>query len=155
MPDHYDPSPSSLPVLSHADGLANAGRDLFLLLGRVILGWIFVESGWRKLQDIPAFAATMGRRGLPEFLGYLAPPVEFIGGLMILAGFATRYMALLMLLFMVIATFSSHAYWKVPADQVATQYGQFWKNMTIKGGFILLFVVGAGKFSLDSLLRRK
>ena len=80
---------------------------------------------------------------------------EFIGGLMILAGFATRYMALLMLLFMVIATFSSHAYWKVPADQVATQYGQFWKNMTIKGGFILLFVVGAGKFSLDALLRRK
>ena len=97
----------------------------------------------------------MGRRGLPEFLGYLAPPVEFIGGLMLFTGFATRYTALLMLLFMVIATFSSHAFWTVPADQYVNQKSHFWKNMTITGGFVLMFVAGAGRYSLDALLRRK
>ena len=82
-------------ILSHADHMAARSHDVLLLLGRVLLGWIFVTSGWRKLMDIPGFAATMPRRGLPEFLGYVAPPVEFIGGLMILFGVATRYAALL------------------------------------------------------------
>ena len=103
MSDHHDTTPSSAGVLSLADGLAHSARDLLLLLGRVALGWIYMESGWRKLQDIPGFVATMPRRGLPDFLGYIAPPVEFIGGLMILAGFATRYAALLILLFTITA----------------------------------------------------
>lgn len=156
MPDNHGSTPSSAGALSLTDGLANSLRDPLLLLGRVALGWIFMESGWRKLQDIPAFAATMARRGLPEFMGYIAPPVEFIGGVMVLAGFATRYAALLLLLFTIIATFSSHAFWTFPdlKERVA-QYGQFSKNMSIKGGLILLFIVAAGRFSLDALLRRQ
>jgi hypothetical protein len=50
------------------------------------LGWIFVMSGWGKLMNISGFAATMPRRGLPEFLGYIAPFVEFIGGVLLIVG---------------------------------------------------------------------
>ena len=156
MPDHHDITPSSAGVLSLTDGIANSARDLLLLLGRVGLGWIYMESGWRKLQDIPGFVATMPRRGLPDFLGYVAPPVEFIGGVMILAGFATRYAALLILLFTIIATFSSHAFWAITElKDRAAQYGQFSKNLSMKGGLLLLFVTAGGKFSVDALLRRK
>ena len=70
----------AVDLLSYTDGLAAQWRDFVLLLGRVLLGWIFVQSGWRKLMDIPGFVATMPRRGLPEVMGYIAPPVEFIGG---------------------------------------------------------------------------
>ena len=70
-------SNSSLPVLSCADKLAAQWTDFILLVGRVLMGWIFVSSGWGKLMNIPGFVATMPRRGLPEFLGYVAPPVEF------------------------------------------------------------------------------
>ena len=140
------------------DGLANSARDLLLLVARVAVGWIFMQSGFAKLQDIPAFVATMGRRGLPDVLGYVAPPVEFLGGVLVLAGCATRYAALMLLAFTIIASFSSHAFWSYPITDTVNRnlhFGQFWKNMTMKGGLLLLFVTGAGKYSIDALLRRK
>jgi putative oxidoreductase len=97
--------------LGCTDGIAAQWQDFLLLIGRVLLGWIFVSSGWRKLMDIPGFVKSMPRRDLPEFLGYIAPPVEFIGGLCLLLGFATRYASLVMLLFVIIASFSSHRFW--------------------------------------------
>ena len=141
---------STFWILSRADGLAAQSQDVLLLLGRVLLGWIFVQSGWRKLMDIPGFVATMPRRGLPDVLGYVAPPVEFIGGLMILFGVATRYAALLILLFTIIATFSSHRYWDfTDAAQRQQQHTQFWKNISMMGGQVLLFLTGAGRYSID------
>ena len=146
---------SPLSNLYLADGLAARGQDVLLLAGRVLIGWIFIMSGWGKLMDIPRFATTMERRGLPDFLGYLAPPVEFFGGLFLVFGFATRYAALLMLLFMIIATFSSHRYWTFsePAQR-AIQSSNFWKNVSMTGGIVVLFVAGAGRFAVDRLLRR-
>jgi putative oxidoreductase len=147
--------PSGPWILSHGDNLAARSQDGLLLVARVLLGWIFVQSGWRKLMDVPGFVATMPRRGLPDFLGYVAPPVEFIGGLMILFGVATRYAALLILLFTIVATFSSHRYWDFadPAQRQA-QHNNFWKNVSMMGGEILLFLTGAGRYSLDRLLMR-
>ncbi len=156
MPDHTDTQPSSHPALSYADGLASSARDLLLLIARVAVGWIFMQSGWAKLMDMASFAATMPRRGLPVFMGYVAPPVEFIGGVMILAGFATRYAALMILAFTIIASFSSHAFWAhtVPAER-AQHFTHFFKNLTMKGGLLLLFITGAGRYSLDTILRRR
>jgi putative oxidoreductase len=142
-------------MLSCADGLAARWQDFLLLCGRLLLGWIFVQSGWRKLMDIPGFVVTMPRRGLPEFMGYVAPPVEVIGGLMILLGCATRYAALLILLFTIIATFSSHRYWDfADAGQRQQQHSHFWKNVSMMGGQVLLFVAGAGRYAVDRLLLR-
>ena len=129
-------------------------QDFILLAGRVLIGWIFVSSVFRKLMDIPAFVATMPRRDLPEFLGYIAPFVEFFGGVLLVAGLATRYVSLLMLLFMVFATFSSHRYWSYPEAQQANQNSHFWKNVAMTGGIVLLFVTGAGRYALDAILGR-
>jgi putative oxidoreductase len=156
MPPETSRSEMSTPwILSRADGLAAHSRDVLLLLGRVLLGWIFMQSGWRKLMDIPGFVATLPRRGLPDVLGYIAPPVELIGGVLILLGLATRYTALLILLFTIVATFSSHRYWDfTDAAQRQQQHTHFWKNVSMMGGQVLLFVIGAGRYSLDRLLMR-
>jgi putative oxidoreductase len=148
-------TPSSHPLLSYADQLAVAWQDFLILCGRILMGWIFLQSGWRKVMDIAGFVKTMPRRDLPEFLGYVAPWVEVLCGALILLGAATRYAALLVLLFTIIATFSSHRYWNFPEAQQANQSSHFWKNISMMGGQILLFVTGAGRFSLDALLRRK
>ena len=148
-------SNSSHPALSHADKLATQWQDFLLLIARLLIGWIFVQSGWGKLMNIAGFVATMPRRGLPDWLGYIAPPVEFIGGVLIIAGLATRYTALVMLLFVIIASFSSHRYWAVEPAQVANQSSHFWKNVTIKGGLVLLFITGAGRIALDWILAKK
>ncbi|MGB9018610.1 MAG: DoxX family protein, partial [Pseudolabrys sp.] len=77
-------SPSSW--LTCTDGIAGQWQDLLLLVARILFGWTFVMSGWRKLMDISGFVATMPNRGLPDFLGYIAPFVEFIGGVLVLIG---------------------------------------------------------------------
>jgi putative oxidoreductase len=148
-------APSSHSVFSASDGFAAAWQDFLLLVGRVMIGWIFIQSGWRKLMDIPAFVQTMPRRDLPAFLGYIAPPVEFLGGVAIVLGFATRYAALLILLFTITATLSSHRWWNYPEAQQSNQHTHFFKNVTMMGGLVLLFVTAGGRFSLDRLLRRR
>ena len=68
---------------------------------------------------------------------------------------AIQHTALVMLLFVIIASFSSHRYWAVEPAQVANQTSHFWKNVTIKGGLVLLFITGAGRFALDWIMGRR
>lgn len=146
---------SSHPWLSHADGLASAWRDFLLLFGRVGMGWIFLFYGWTKIWNIPGYATTFPARGLAPWMAYVAVPVEFLGGLALVLGLGTRYVVLVILFFMVVASFSSHAFWSVPDAQRGNQGAHFWKNITIMGGFALLFATGGGRFSLDRFLSRK
>ena len=76
-------------------------------------------------------------------------------GLFIVIGLATRYSAFVILIFTIVASFSSHAYWTYPEAQQAMQHTQFFKNLSMKGGLILLFITAGGKYSVDWLLRRK
>jgi putative oxidoreductase len=147
---------SSHLVLSGADRFADSTADFLLLAARILLGWIFVRSGWGKVLDMGAFAATMPGRGLPTFLGYVAAPVEFFGGLALIFGLATRYAAALMLLFTIVATFSAHRYWEF-ADAAARRINDsaFYKNLSIMGGLIALFVSAGGRLSVDGALARK
>jgi putative oxidoreductase len=147
---------SSHPALSHADGVATNTADIVLLIGRILLGLIFVRSGYGKLFAMDAYAATFPGRGLPTALVYLAVPVEFFGGLALVFGFATRYVAIVMAIFVVVASVSSHAYWNF-ADAAArrAQDSNFFKNMAILGGMFFLFVCGAGRLSLDNWLSKR
>ena len=147
---------SSHPSLSGADALATSTSDILLLIGRILLGWIFVRSGYGKIFDIAGYATTFPARGLPTWLAYIAVPSEFFGGLALMFGFATRYAAIVMTIFMLVATFSSHRYWEF-ADAAArrAQDGNFYKNMAMLGGVLFLFVVGPGRLSIDSWLRKK
>lgn len=147
---------SSHPALSHADGIAASTADVVLLIGRILLGLIFVRSGFGKLFDIGAVAATFPPRGIPAYMAYISVPVEFFGGLALIFGIATRYVVVVMVVFMLVATFSSHRYWEfADAAQRRVQESSFWKNMAMLGGFGFLWVVGPGRLSLDGWLRKR
>ena len=147
---------SSLPALSHADALAANTADFLLLFGRVLLGCIFIRSGYGKIFDIGTYSMTFAARGLPAYLAYVSVPLEFFGGIAIVLGVATRYFVIAMVAFMLVATFSSHAYWNfTDAAARRAQENNFYKNIAILGGFLLLFVTGSGRFSLDHWLRRR
>jgi putative oxidoreductase len=151
----FSESSSTLPVLSHTDKLAAQLQDFLLLAGRVIMGWIFVFYGWGKLWTIPQYATTFPGRGLAPWMAYIAVPVEFFVGLALLLGFATRYSVLILLFFMIVASFSSHAYWSVPSAQRGNQAAHFWKNISMMGGLVVLFITGAGRYSLDWMLSKR
>src|SRR5436190_6805155 len=146
---------SSHPALSGVDGIAVSTSDIVLLAGRILLGWIFVRSGYGKIFDIPAYAATLPPRGLPSFLAYIAVPAEFFGGIALILGLATRYVVLVLIIFMLVATFSSHRYWEFTDVAVRrAQDANFYKNLAILGGFLFLFVGSPGRFSIDAWLRK-
>ena len=133
-------------------------EDVILLLGRVALGAIFVKSGLQKLMALSAFAASLASRGVPQSSTWavIGATVEFVGGIMIVTGFRARPASLLMVLFVIVATGISHRYWEF-ADAAArrAQESQFFKNLSIIGGLLLLYVCGSGRFGLDTLLRRR
>src|ERR1700704_341200 len=96
--------PASSPAGSGIDGFAQSSRDWLLLAGRILLGGIFVLSGYGKLMGLSAFAASLERNGVP-FASVMAPigaAVEFFGGLAIVLGLEGRYAALLMIAFVML-----------------------------------------------------
>jgi hypothetical protein len=57
-------NPSSHRCLSYADSIATMWQDFLLLVGRIMLGWIFFQSGWGKIGNIAGYAKSFPRRGL-------------------------------------------------------------------------------------------
>jgi len=131
--------------------------DALLLLGRILLGGIFVISGYAKLFGLAAFAASLERRGVP-FASAIAPigaGVEFFGGLAIVLGIEVRYAALPMIAFVIVATLISHRFWEFADAARRTQTTNFSKNVAIIGGFVLLHVAGGGRYAVERLWRRE
>ena len=146
--------PSSHRVLSYADDIAVLWQDFLLLVGRVMIAWIFLQSGWGKLFNIAGVGKTFPQRGLPEWMAYISVPTEFFGGLFLLLGFATRYTALVMLIFTIVATFSSHAYWSSPEAQRINQETPLEERLN--HGRIYRFVCkGRGAFQLRQLAEQE
>jgi putative oxidoreductase len=151
---------SSHPLLSHADGIAASATDVLLLVGRVLLGWLFLANSagiGGKLWNPAGFAGYLKSLGVgaPELWSWISGLVEAAVGAALVLGIGTRYAALLCILFVIVATALAHRYWEYPAAQVTAQYGNFLKNLAIIGGALLVFAVGPGRFSIDHMLAKK
>jgi putative oxidoreductase len=153
-------SETSYPALSYADGFASSSADALLLIGRVLLGWLFLASSagfGGKLWSIAGFAGYL--RGLkvpaPEVWAWPGALTEFAIGAFLILGLATRYAALICAAFLVVATALAHRYWEYPAAQQGGQYANFLKNLALFGGALVLFVTGPGRFSIDRMLSKK
>ena len=131
--------------------------DPLLLLGRVLIGSIFVVSGYAKITAVAAFAASLEKRGVPfaSTLAVIGACVEFFGGLAIVLGVEVRYVAALMVAFVIVATLISHRFWDIQdAAARQAQVTQFSKNVAIIGGFVMLVAAGGGRYAVERLWRR-
>jgi putative oxidoreductase len=135
--------------------MAASLQDFLLLVARVLIGWIFLQSGFGKVMGLSGFVASQTANGVPIVLAYVAPFLEFLAGVGLVLGLATRYSALGLIVFTLAATWLAHRYWTFPAEQQGMQSIQFWKNVAIIGGLIALFATGSGRFGLDGWLRRR
>lgn len=118
-----------------------------LLIGRILLAFIFIMAGANKLGGIEGTAGYIASKGLPAsvLLAWAAAFFEVIAGLFILVGFKTKMAAYALALFCLFTGFVFHF---DPADQA--QFISFMKNLAIAGGFLALAVSGAGSFSVDA-----
>ncbi|MBS0200021.1 MAG: DoxX family protein [Proteobacteria bacterium] len=120
------------------------------LLGRVGLSLIFIISGLGKIAAYSGTQQYMESQGVPGALLPLVILTELGGGLAILSGFFTRWVALALAGFSVISALLFHHNFGDQMQQI-----NFMKNIAMAGGFLVLFANGAGKFSIDALRSRK
>lgn len=133
----------------------NALQNPLALIGRILLAVMFVPAGFGKIAGFTGtvgYATAMGLP-LPTVGVAIALVIELFGGLALLIGFRTRYVALALAVFTLVASFFFHAYWAVPAEQQMVQQLMFFKNIAITGGLLAFAAFGAGALSLDA--RRK
>ncbi len=134
------------------DSIAVRGEAVWLLLGRIAMGVLFVPSGFNKLMDPSRMTGMLAGKGFPAPMAwaYLAGAIELIGGIAVIVGFRTRTAALLLVIFTLAAAYLGHPYWTIEsgANRVQ-QYIHFWKDIAIAGGFLYVWVRGAGALSLD------
>ena len=118
--------------------------DAAKLVGRILLALMFVLGGWSKINGYAGTQGYMASAGVPGILLPLVIIVELLGGLMIIVGFKTRLVALVMCAFTLAASVLFHLNWAQPMQQLL-----FLKNLAVAGGFLMLFATGAGAYSVD------
>src|SRR5216683_6278060 len=62
---------------------------------RIVVGWVFLWSGWEKLQILPRMIENFREWGIPapELFTPLASGIELVGGVLLLIGLVTRFAA--------------------------------------------------------------
>jgi putative oxidoreductase len=128
--------------------LCDLSKTYAPLLGRILLAFIFLQSGFDKALNYRDTLAVMGARGIPEpqILLPLAIAVLFAGAIMILIGWKAHWGALLLIVFMIPATWYFHGFW---AYAEALQLNQFHHNLAIIGALCLILGMGSGALSVD------
>lgn len=114
------------------------------LLGRIFLAVIFIMAAIGKIKDPAGTMAYMASVGLPGILLWPTIALELLGGISIVVGFQTRFAAVALAVFTVVAAVLFH---NNMADQM--QSIMFLKDIAIAGGFLLLASSGATAFSVD------
>ncbi|GAB2539690.1 DoxX family protein [Rhodanobacter koreensis] len=126
-------------------------KDELILLARVLLMILFVIFGWSKLTGFAGTVAYMASDGvpLPTVAAAIAVVMEFFVGIAIVIGFYTRPLALLLALYTLATAMIGHHYWTMLDGERMASMINFYKNISITGGLLLLCVTGPGKYSVD------
>ena len=129
-------------------------RDEVILVARILLIVLFVVFGWSKLTNYAGTVGYMAQTGapVPSVAALIAIAVEVFVALAIAFGVWTRPLALLLALYTLGTALIAHHFWTMEgADRYANAIN-FYKNISIIGGLLLLYVTGAGRYSVDARL---
>ncbi len=118
------------------------------VLGRIFLSAIFLISGVSKIFNYEETIQYMENFSVPGYLAIPAIILEILFPLLLIIGYQTKIAALVMMIFTIVVAIIFHTNFD---DQM--QFITFFKDIAIAGGFIIIFVNGAGKFSVDYKLK--
>ena len=133
--------------------MINDINDEVILAARLFLATLFLIFGWRKLRDYSGTVSQMVQDGapMPVLAAAVAIFMELPVAFAVAVGAFTRPSAVLLVLYTLGTSLIEHRYWTTTgADQLDSMEG-FYKNLSIIGGFLLLYITGAGKYSIDAL----
>jgi putative oxidoreductase len=119
-------------------------KALISLVGRILLVLIFLNSGMGKVGNFGGTAQYMAKFGMPFTNFFLVGAIffELVGSITVILGYFARFGTFLLLIF--------HTNFADPMQKI-----NFMKNVSMFGGCLILFCAGAGRLSVDYLLRGK
>lgn len=134
--------------------MENAANDAVILAARLLLAALFLIFGWRKLTDYSGTVRRMVQDGapMPVLATAVAIFVELPVAFAIAVGAFTRPSAVLLALYTLGTALIAHRYWTTTGANKIDNMESFYKNLGVTGGFLLLCITGAGKYSIDAIL---
>lgn len=140
------------------DTSMDQARGLLALAGRALIVGIFLVSVvFNKIPNYSVVADNMGGKGVPAPTIMLGLAIVFmvLGSVSVMVGFKARIGALLLLIFLVLATYYFHDFWSVEPERKRLELTHFLKNASLIGTMLFLIANGSGPGSLDELLARR
>tara|TARA_B100000941_G_C28106269_1_gene350987 strand:- start:27 stop:401 length:375 start_codon:yes stop_codon:yes gene_type:complete len=119
-------------------------KDLIDLISRVLISLLFLFNGYFKIANYDGSIEWMESYGVPGFLLTPAIILEIAAPILIIIGYNTRLAASLLAGFCITTAFVFHTDF---TNQI--QITSFLKNIALAGGFLIIAINGARKFSLD------
>lgn len=126
-------------------------QNVAALVGRILLALIFITSGWSKIGGFDGTVGYIASKGLPlpQVAAIVAILCELGGGLLLAVGFKARWAGLVLAIFTLAAGILFHDFWNADAAAKMGQTINFWKNVSIAGGMLMVFAFGPGAYSVD------
>src|SRR6478609_4358625 len=138
----------------------------FITFGRILFAVIFIASGAMKFLDLGASAEMIATQIIPtlpadilpytqqleeltkmelkQILAIAAAALELIGGILIALNFGARFFALILVLFVMAATFYFHDFWNLTGADARGQMIHALKNLSLIGGLFMIAGIGKG-----------
>ncbi|MCR4268206.1 DoxX family protein [Nitratireductor sp. ZSWI3] len=117
---------------------------LLHLAGRLLLGGAFVFAGLRNLGNIPYLTGVIAGRGmpLPRMALIAGISLQCIAGALLIAGLWTRFAALGLILFLLVATVLFHNFWDHQGPERVARINGIVSNAALAGSFLLVLASG-------------
>ena len=128
-------------------------NDDLILAARLFLATLFLIFGCRKLADFPGTVSQLVQLGapLPKLAAAVAVFMELPVAFAVALGAFAHPAALLMFSYTFGTALIAHRYWTIKGVERVDSMDSFYKNLSIMGGFLLLYITGPGKYSVDVL----
>ena len=133
--------------------MLSAVNGELILAARLLLATLFLIFGWRKLRDFSGTVSQMAQLGVPTpvLAAAIATFMELPVAFAVAVGAFARPAALLMFFYTLGTALIGHRYWTITGPDRVDSMDGFYKNFSIMGGFLLLHITGAGRYSIDAL----
>jgi len=134
-----------------------------LAVSRVLISSVFIVFGYIQFTHIgnyignPVVIKIAGWTGIltPTIIAYMVATIDLLGGILILVGYQTRWVSVVLIVFVALTCILVHNFWTMEGPARAANQGNFYKNLVIIGALLMLFVNGPGTCSLEHRFSKK
>lgn len=129
-------------------------KAIYDLFGRIFISVLFFFEAVDSILFFDLTKETMTQYGIvwrQDLLLTGAIILLFVGATLVLSGYRATFGATLLLLYWVPVTLITEAFWTYPKSEMREVAVHFMKNIGIIGGLLMIYVNGAGKFSIKRL----